>query len=159
MTLEQLGNAGDFLGGIAVIISLAYVALQLRRNSISLRASTFQAVSDSFATFAAGLSSDPDGVRIYMNGLQGINLSEEEKQQFAFQVLTVMRMQESAYFQWRSGILSDEQWEGMSNSATRILRSPGAREMWPYWRLNFSRVFQEFVEQAQARESRESVSS
>jgi hypothetical protein len=156
MTLEQLGNAGDFLGGIAVIISLVYVALQLRRNSLSLRASTFQEVTGSFTTFTAALSSNPELVHIWMTGLEGGELSDEEKKQFAFQILTAMRLQESAYFQWRSGILSDDQWEGHSVSAKRIVSSPGGQEFWPLWRLHFSQVFQEFVEQAQAQKSRNS---
>jgi len=159
MNLEQLGNAGDFLGGIAVIISLFYVAIQLRRNSQSLRASTFQAVSESFVTLLTAVSADPAALRIYMTGLQGGDLSDEEKQRFAFQLVGYMRLLESAFVQWRSGILSPEQWEGLSNSGNRVLRSAGGREYWPFWRWHFSQDFREFVEETQARESRNSDQS
>lgn len=159
MNLEQLGNAGDFLGGIAVIISLFYVAIQLRRNSQSLRASTFQAVSESFVTLLTAVSADPAALRIYMTGLQGGDLSDEEKQRFAFQLVSYMRLLESAFVQWRSGIISPEQWEGLSNTGNRILRSAGGREYWPFWRWHFSQAFREFVEETQARESRNSDQS
>ena len=39
MSFEALGNLGDYVGGIAVILSLAYLALQIRQNTRMLRAS------------------------------------------------------------------------------------------------------------------------
>ena len=36
--LEDLGNLGDFLGGLAVIITLAYLTLQVRQNTASAEA-------------------------------------------------------------------------------------------------------------------------
>ena len=34
--LEDLGNIGDFLGGIGVVVTLIYLALQIRQNSSQL---------------------------------------------------------------------------------------------------------------------------
>jgi hypothetical protein len=33
--IEDLGNIGDFLGGIAVVVTLIYVATQIRQNTNS----------------------------------------------------------------------------------------------------------------------------
>jgi len=33
MTLAELGSLGEFLGGIAVVISLIYVGLQISQNT------------------------------------------------------------------------------------------------------------------------------
>lgn len=35
--LENLGNIGDFLGGIGVVITLVYLAVQIRQNTRQLR--------------------------------------------------------------------------------------------------------------------------
>ncbi len=35
MSLEDLGNLGEFLGSIGVIVSLIYLALQIRQNTRS----------------------------------------------------------------------------------------------------------------------------
>jgi hypothetical protein len=40
MTLEDLGNLGDFIGGIAVVVTLVYLALQVTQNNRLLRANT-----------------------------------------------------------------------------------------------------------------------
>ena len=36
MTLQDLGSIGDFIGGIAVIITLLYLANQIRQNTNSV---------------------------------------------------------------------------------------------------------------------------
>ena len=42
MTLEQLGSIGELIGAIGVIISLVYLALQIRTNTEAERTSTYQ---------------------------------------------------------------------------------------------------------------------
>jgi hypothetical protein len=37
--MEALGNIGDFLGGIGVVITLIYLAGQIRQNTRSIRTS------------------------------------------------------------------------------------------------------------------------
>ena len=37
MTLSQLGDLGDLLGGIAVIVTLLFLALQIRKQTIEAR--------------------------------------------------------------------------------------------------------------------------
>ena len=41
--LEALGNAGGFLGGIGVVVTLVYLATQIRQNTRVVRTSKFQA--------------------------------------------------------------------------------------------------------------------
>ena len=43
--VEDLGNVGDFIGGIGVVVTLAYLALQIRQNNRSLKAATAPSTS------------------------------------------------------------------------------------------------------------------
>jgi hypothetical protein len=152
MTLEDLANVGEFLGGLAVIVSLAYLAIQIRQNTRSVRAATFQAVADSISELGFRLGVDPAHGRVFVAGLQADgSLSEDEQRQFHFMLLTGTRRFENAYLQWRSGVLSDEQFEGFRNGNARILRSPGGPAWWPIWRDHFTVPFREFVDREQAR--------
>ncbi len=47
--LEDLGNIGDFLGGIGVVVTLAYLAVQIRQNSRSVKVSAAQSVLQSLS--------------------------------------------------------------------------------------------------------------
>ena len=46
MSLEDLGNLGEFVGAIGVVVSLVYLAYQIRQNTAAVRASTHQAMID-----------------------------------------------------------------------------------------------------------------
>ncbi len=37
MTLEDLGNLGELVGALAVVISLIYLAAQIRQNTVQMR--------------------------------------------------------------------------------------------------------------------------
>jgi hypothetical protein len=44
LTLQDLGSLGELIGGIAVVASLIYLALQIRQNTRSTHASMAQSV-------------------------------------------------------------------------------------------------------------------
>ena len=69
MTLEDLGNLGDFLGGIAVIVTLIYLVVQIRQNTKLLRKSAEQMIrSDSTAVVSLAAQS-PENAALYHKGL------------------------------------------------------------------------------------------
>ena len=46
MSLEDLGNIGEFVAAVAVVVSLIYLAVQIRDNTRSLQAASLQSVLD-----------------------------------------------------------------------------------------------------------------
>jgi hypothetical protein len=51
MTLEDLGNIGEFVAAIGVIVSLVYLATQIRQNTKAVRSSASQAIAETRADF------------------------------------------------------------------------------------------------------------
>jgi hypothetical protein len=49
MTLNDLANLGQIIGALAVVISLIYVAFQIRQNTNAIRSATAQTVHEHFA--------------------------------------------------------------------------------------------------------------
>jgi len=49
MNLESLANFGEFIGGIGVILSLIYVAFQIRQNTVSRRTETYARTVERFS--------------------------------------------------------------------------------------------------------------
>lgn len=71
--LEDLGHIGDFVGGIAVVITLVYLALQIRHNMDAVETASRQDLTNGFrewtrlsletknaAAFTAGMRRYPD---------------------------------------------------------------------------------------------------
>lgn len=46
--MEALGNLGDFIGGLAVVVTLIYLAIQVRQNNLALHAASRQAVASGY---------------------------------------------------------------------------------------------------------------
>ena len=80
MSLEDLGNLGEALGGLAVLVTLVYLAIQTRENTKALRAATFQQVVDSFADISGSLSHDRELTEIVLKGRQDLASLDEVDQ-------------------------------------------------------------------------------
>ena len=57
--IESLGNIGDFVGGIGVIVTLVYLASQIRQNSRSVKAASAQAVLSALAQSISSVAAAP----------------------------------------------------------------------------------------------------
>ena len=73
MTLDDLGNIGEFVGAVGVVVSLIYLAVQIRRNTRSVRASTFQEAVRDVAILSDLLATDAELSRIWSSGLQDLD--------------------------------------------------------------------------------------
>ncbi len=67
--LEALGNLGDFIGGLAVVVTLAYLAVQIRQNTKALRTASRQEIVSGYRD-ANRLWLEPGAARAYALGLQ-----------------------------------------------------------------------------------------
>jgi hypothetical protein len=91
MTIENLGNIGEFVAAIATLITLAYLAVQIRQNTRAVRAASHHSVTDSFNHINAIIGTDPAAARIFRLGLEGLeNLDEDEQFSFAFLMLEAL---------------------------------------------------------------------
>ena len=59
MTLQDWGALGELIGGVAIIVSLIYVGLQVRQSTHATRAATSQAFTDQYMSAISPLQ-DPD---------------------------------------------------------------------------------------------------
>ena len=57
--LNELGDLGDFIGGIAVVLSLIYLAIQIRQNTATVRVQTVQHLLTSDTSAADSLIQGP----------------------------------------------------------------------------------------------------
>ena len=68
LDITTLAAWGEFLGGIAVVVSLIYLASQIRQNSRLLRTSTASATSDISGRVSTLIVQDAEVARIFWEG-------------------------------------------------------------------------------------------
>ena len=56
MNILELGAIGELVGGVAVMVTLIYLAVQVRQNTKIVRASSMQAPTDSSSTFLTSIT-------------------------------------------------------------------------------------------------------
>ncbi len=81
MTLEDLGNIGDLVGGVGVILSLLYLAIQIRQSSRIARLNAHQTIGASMSGLLEKLGSDPELYRIWKTARDTTEeLNEDERE-------------------------------------------------------------------------------
>jgi hypothetical protein len=153
MSLEDLGNIGEFVAAVAVVVSLVYLAVQIRQNSRWLRASIVQAVAGSFMDFNQTVAANPQLMRVYQIGLEDFaRLSEEERRQFLHLITSVFRFAEQMFYQYRRGTLEEQMWQGYAENILFIYQQPSVRQWWEIRRGMFSEEFREYLANSVPRE-------
>ena len=148
MSLEDLANVGEALGGVAVLISLVYLALQIRQNTRTVQATAFQQVVDSFSdlSLAVGLDRRVSEVFVRANRVGFSELDPVEQEQLRFVLLSYFRRAESAFFQSEQGTLNMESWEGIRESLKHMLDGRAVREFWEGNAGSYNSRFRAFVD-------------
>ena len=147
MNIMELGAIGELVGGFAVIASLVFVGFQVRHNTRSIRAATFQEAMRDVMTSTDMAISDPEWTRIWFGGLEDLDsLSPDERRRFGLGMVGFWRRIENVVYQTEQGVLERDAWEGLREALKRILSHPGAAAWWRVSDHAFNRSLREFVE-------------
>src|SRR5262245_47740870 len=85
VNLDTLAKLGEFVSGVVVMISLVYLAYQVRQNTRSLRTENYARVLERMSTVQSRLSIDPELNRIVIYGAQDPSkLSRMERIRFTW---------------------------------------------------------------------------
>lgn len=130
MSLDALGNIGDFLGGLAVVVTLAYLAVQVRRNTaeVRLRTATSQwdGIRHAFDPLYYG-----DNAEVLRRGLTDRDsLSVEDLFVWGMLMARLFGQFEMSCYQARNGALDDELFAMHSRLIETLIQTPGALAWW-----------------------------
>jgi hypothetical protein len=137
-TLQDLGNLGEFLGALGVIISLVYLAKQMQQNTTSVRAASFNSmvqnsirllehafIDSEFAKFLHRVEEHPSP------------LTPEETVRWDAYMTAVFRHFGNLVYQYRVGALDQEMWESYERTLEFRLRAPS----WRAWFEEHKEIF------------------
>jgi hypothetical protein len=153
MTIFELGALGELLGAIGVIGTLVYLAVQIRQNSMSLKAGIEQAVADSISNmFDAAAGTDVPG--IYVRAASDPDsLTDDELAKLGFYLSSFLKKIEQAYFQYKKGNLSEESWDAIDSLLLIQFQSEGLKRFWHLRAQGYRSDFRDYVESRNLLES------
>jgi hypothetical protein len=147
---QLLGNYGEFLGAIAVVVTLVYLAAQIRQNTKSAQAASRDSISRSTIDILLANSSDPETAKFFFTGLMNPDALATADLAFRFDMMiyAVFESYEAAFAQWNRGVLSDADWQKWSRIIANYMKAPGVQKAWSSRGLKdaLTPAFQDYVE-------------
>lgn len=146
MDIAELGAVGELVGGIAVLVTLVYLAIQVRQNTMQNRS---QNSSDLRATIMSGFDPIYQHPDVFFRSARGASdLSDDERELFALMFTRILITYQEGFFKDREGSVGPEWLRSYRGYLRRLLRSPGARAQWDETKELFAPEFRIFVEVA-----------
>jgi hypothetical protein len=142
MDISTLAAWGEFIGGIAVVVSLVYLASQIRQNSKLLRTSTASATSDSTSRISTLMVQDPEVARVFWEGTADREaLATTDRQRFDPLIGLMMGGNFPDYLFAEDGVIPPAAWHFQETALRRILQGPGMQQWWTEWAGDFPQEF------------------
>ena len=145
MNWDAIGAIGEVIGAFAVVISLAYLAIQIRSQISEARLASVHEIlvgfRESVHTFATG-----DVAEVLAKANKDYeSLSGSEALKLLASVLPVLRLWEEAYIQNEQGRLENRIWKGISSQCSEYLSYSAINRIWELRSKHFDSNFQDHV--------------
>ena len=142
MSLEDLGNIGEFVAAVAVVVSLLYLAWQIRQNTEWARRSTYGSLKQDIQHFRAMIVQDSEVARIHREGLKDLqSLDEYDRWRFG-----ALMQHLFSHFEDIFRFRGDSTYAPGDEVTLWILGRPGTREWWKVARRLYHPEFQSYIE-------------
>lgn len=146
MSLSDLASVGSFVSGLAVLISLIYLALQVRQTERNQKISIRHSRASRIVQLQLALA-DPGVTDAWRHGCESPeNITESELGQFTNLCRALFFHFEDSFYQREEGLLNDDAFETVVAGARFSARSPGWRAAWRITRPNFGGRFRDFMD-------------
>jgi len=134
MTLEQLALIGEIIASIAVVISVLYLAVQVRQGTAVARREAFEStVSRIIHHWLDDVAASGDVAQIYHRGLENYHeLSPVDQKRFRSLMLKLLISHEPAIDVVRTqpGLMKGTVIDAMHHNLLHHLTSTGGRQWW-----------------------------
>jgi hypothetical protein len=138
MSLEDLGNIGEFVAAVAVVVSLIYLAVQIRQNTRSVRMASHHSISTTMHELSKTMVYEPAVADLWRRGSHDLDsLSNDERMRFETIAAWLFRMYEELFPYHKRGQIEANFWKTRSRNMLAYLTLPGVRQWWETTQLTF----------------------
>ncbi len=148
MSLDQYAAIGEFVGGIAVVFSLIWIAMQIRQNTRGTRSSTL-ATNVSIWTNTLMQVSTPHNSEAYALGAMGSSkMTPTQLLRFTLICKAWFNSMENQWYQFNHGTLDADIYKGYESSVSNeLLAYPGIRTWWQIHKEYYSPGFSAYIDE------------
>ena len=147
MPLENLYYIGELVGVVALVVSVLYLAKQLKTSNDLNRTNTFRSIFQGFASYCNEVFG-PGNAELMVRAYRDIDsLSPSERMTFDMSMTNLLNYVEDSWASSRVELLQDVTMENWSWwLCNRVFPSPGARAWWDQSKDIWPREFQDWID-------------
>jgi hypothetical protein len=148
MNWDGIGAIAEMLGAIAVLISIVYLAIQVKQNTEENRILRAQGLVTANADANALIANNSELSEIVRAGMIDFDaLSEKEQFRFSTIFFSFMSKYDFAYHQRTADRLDEKFWERTAYEIGVFINLPGANQWWRRDKPRFSLEFAAYVDE------------
>ena len=147
MNLEAINALAQLIAAIGVIVSLFYLAAQIRQNTRSMRAVVVDSLAHSLIDLLSPQAYDLQAMRAFAAAVEDwYGVTEEDRARSLSFMFPTFKLFENAWFQQRQGTLDKQQWEGWDAYIRMYYHRPGVKTWWSLRKMAFAPGFRNYLE-------------
>ena len=131
MSIADLGSLGEFVGSIAVVVTLIFLVFQVRQNTSALQTQISQSYLDRWMESLDQIINNDTLAEVFARGPESLQeLTSVEATVVTAYYHTLIRQTDFMHYQYRNGKLDQELWEQWrANGVETFRRNPIFRSM------------------------------
>jgi hypothetical protein len=131
MNWEMISAIGQVLGAVGVIISLIYLAAQIRNQNKESRRAAINVLTTHWSDLTKTLVESPDLAALWLRGLQSFDaLDGPAKLRLGAHLGRFLRFADSLYLALLDGMLDQRLWRGFERTLADTVAYPGFQTWW-----------------------------
>src|SRR6266478_8189640 len=148
--LEAVNALAQLIAAGGVIVSLFYLAAQIRQNTRSMRAMVVESLARSIADVIRPMAEDRELMRAFHVVVEDWHTATDDDRMRALPLFfSTFKLFENAWFQQRQGTLDPQQWQGWDAYIRMYYHRAGVKDWWRLRRAAFAAGFRDYVERSE----------
>jgi hypothetical protein len=144
MNWEAISAVSEIVGAVAVVISLIYVAAQIRQNTKMMRATAKQGLTEASQNLIyTAIDKSEEWVKLTTGDDPS---TREEDARMSLMVRAMLRGFESQCYHYESGLLEDDEWRALQTAIKDLCSLPGFNKYWQQLKPHMSERLKKVID-------------
>ena len=149
ISLEQLGNLGELIGSVGVVVSLIYLAKQIQQQNVITRAQFGHSLTQRLYDRYFQTSKDDEYAEFMALDWNSDTLTPVQSWRIQMAVLTYLVDIFDVYDKVQAGLVDQSHLDTRMNTLRLgVMKTVNAKRVWSHWKNNRSPLFIEWFEQS-----------
>jgi hypothetical protein len=148
MNWEAIGAVGEIVGALAVLVTLVYLAMQIRQNTKSVQAAAVDSANSQVSKIREVIFADADVANMYRRGNEDpASLSEDDTIRYRLLIHNIMLSLSNSITQASVSGLSESMTQVELPILGRVVGTAGGRWFWETYRHEFEESFRGTIDE------------